>query len=253
MLRLPVALVLAIFLVLPKVGAAIERGVLWRVVQTCLANHGMTGASFPCLEVETSGGLAQGYAVLRAPFDASHTIVTPTVRTIGIEAERLRGADAPDYFQDAWAARKYAIEGLPREPGRNDLALAVNSRPGRSQDQLHIHVDCIRPDVKRSLLQQASSIRTQGWTRLTILPRAPRYWTLAVASEDLTGINVFDLAAKGLKIGPDDMDETTIVVVGADDVRGAPGFTILARQRIQHSTDEAHGEALLDHSCASFR
>jgi hypothetical protein len=31
------------------------------------------------------------------------------------------------------------------------------------------------------------------------------------------------------------------------------GFVVLARQRIPNSGDEAHGEALLDHSCPSFR
>ncbi len=252
MLRvLPGIGLLAIFLALPNLGAASQRNVLWRVVQTCVATHDLTGLAFPCLAVDTTGGAERGFAVLRAPFDKSHIVVSPTVRTIGIEAERLRGPAAADYFADAWAARHFATEGLARPPERADLALAVNSRLGRSQDQLHIHVDCIRPKVRQALADQASDLDTRRWTRIAVMPRAPRYWALALQTADLGGINIFDLVANGLSITPADMDDTTIVVVGTAGAK--PGFVVLARQRIQNSSDEAHGEALMDHSCPSFR
>ena len=149
------------------------------------------------------------------------------------------------------AARHFATEGLARPPARADLALAVNSRLGRSQDQLHIHVDCIRPKVRQALADQTSDLDTRRWRRIAVMPRAPRYWALAVETADLGGINIFDLVADGLSIAPADMDDTTIVVVGTAGAK--PGFVVLARQRIQNSSDEAHGEALLDHSCPSFR
>ena len=63
---------------------------------------------------------------------------------------------------------------------------------------------------------------------------------------------MFQLVQSGLGIGPDAMDDVTIVMVGAD-LRGTPGFVILARQRIPDSRDEAHGEALMDHSCKAFQ
>lgn len=244
---------LAIFWLARPVDADV-RGLLWRVVQTCLATHALTGGAFPCLAVDLEGGLERGYAVLRAPFEDTHIIVTPTVRTLGIETRRLRGPEAPNYFRDAWNARRFVTDDLRRKPAREDLALAVNSRFGRSQDQLHIHVDCLRPDVKRSLARQRDAIRTTGWTRLAVLPQAPRYYAMALASRDLEHVNLFDAAAAGLKIeDADDMDTATIVVVGARDVDGAPGFIVLARQRIPETSDLAHGEALLDHACASFR
>ncbi len=228
------------------------RGLLWRVVQTCMANHYVTGAAFPCLQVETINGALNGYAVLRAPLEDTHVILTPTVRTIGVEASRLRASDAPNYFQDAWSARHFVTDGLTRQPARDDLAMAVNSRPGRSQDQLHIHVDCIRPVVKQSLRRQMASLHTQGWTQVSVSPHAPRYWALAIDQGDLTGINIFSLVADGLKISPDRMDDMTIVVAGNDAGRGGPGFVVLARQRLSYGLDEAHGEALLNHSCAAF-
>ena len=253
MLRFPLALLVGVFLFLPKIGQEVQRGVLWHVVQACVADHDLTGRAFPCLKVEDAGGLERGYAVLRAPFVKSHTIVAPLVETIGIEAPRLRGPDAPDYFDDAWAARHYATRGLKRQPGRADFALAVNSRVGRSQDQLHIHVDCIRPKIREALARDAAEIAAGRWTSVKVMPYAPRYWAKGVPGETLAGTNVFDLVADGLRVTPDDMDEITIVVVGSDDIGGKPGFVVLARKRQTHVYDEGHGEALMDHSCSGFR
>jgi CDP-diacylglycerol pyrophosphatase len=253
MLRTTLALLVGVFLFLPKLGQDVQRSVLWHVVQACVANHDLTGLAFPCLQVDATGGPDRGYAVLRAPFVKSHTIVTPIVQTVGIEASRLRGPDAPNYFADAWAARHFATRGLKRLPDRADFALAVNSRAGRSQDQLHIHVDCIRPKVSEALARDASDIGSGRWTSVKPLPASPRYWAKGVQSDALAGINVFDLVADGLHVAPADMDPITIVVVGSDDIAGKPGFVVLARKRLTHVFDEAHGEALMDHSCPAFR
>ncbi len=261
MIRSSTALLAFIVLVV-SAGAGADagaRGLLWRVVQTCLASHYVTGGAFPCLAVETADGADVGYAVLRAPLDGRHVILTPTVRTIGIEADRLRAVDAPDYFRDAWSIRHFVTDGLAHQPTREDLAMAVNSRIGRSQDQLHIHVDCIRPAVKQALQRQAPSLNPDSWTQVTVLPRAPRYWAMPVRSEDLAGVNVFNLVAKGLDVDPRRMDDMTVVVAGSDHLAGSdhardrPGFIVLARQRVANSQDEAHGEALLNHSCGAFR
>lgn len=224
-----------------------ERAALWSVVQACKLNHRITGGAFPCLDVVEQRGTENGYAVIRAPVDEVKVIVTPTVRTIGVEALRLRGPAAPNYFQYAWTARHFATDGLATTPPPGDIALAVNSKEGRSQDQLHIHVACIRQDVKRELALKAADIRSHAWFKLKPMSGSPAYAARWVPG-DLGKVNVFDLVAEGLKITPDQMERTTIVVVG-----GTQGFTILARQRLPHSYDEGHGEYLLDQVCAPFR
>lgn len=252
--RILLPLCCAACLVAPGVSDAGERGLLWRVVQTCIINHQLTGASFPCLAVETDKGPDRGYAVLRAPFEDTHIIVTPTVKMAGIETEALRAPDAPNYFRDAWLSRHFVTQDLKPAPARDDLGLAINSKAGRSQDQLHIHVDCLRREVKRSLTRQAKAIKIGSWSHLSILPQAPRYWVTAVESEDLAGLNIFNLVAAGTHIDREDMDDTTVVIAGSADVgNGAPGFVVLARQRRPDHNDQAHGEALLDHACKEFR
>lgn len=231
-------------------ASAGERGLLWRVVQTCIADHAIMGGSFPCLTVDTTGGLERGYAVLRAPLERLHVIVTPTVRTIGIEDTRLVGSGAPNYFADAWSARHFVTDDLTQELGRSDFAMAINSKPGRSQDQLHIHVACVRSDVKRSLSSLAATMRPGRFVPIKVLPRAPRYMAMPLTGPDLAGQNPFEIVANELK--PADMADVTIVLVGTGDVEH-PGFVLLARSRVHGIWDDAHGEVLLDGSCRAFR
>ncbi|HZM08527.1 MAG TPA: CDP-diacylglycerol diphosphatase, partial [Methylocella sp.] len=39
-----------------------------------------------------------------------------------------------------------------KELPRDAINMAINTAGSRSQDQLHIHIDCIRPDVRKALL-----------------------------------------------------------------------------------------------------
>ena len=240
-----------VVLVSTCVGAG-ERGLLWRVVQSCIADHALTGAAFPCLAVDEGKAPGAGYAVLRSPLDKTHVIVTPTIRTIGIEADGLRAPSAPNYFADAWRSRHYVSEALGQALARQDLALAVNSRPGRSQDQLHIHVDCVRPAMRQALARQEPALLSHGWTNIKVLNGAPHYWASAVRSEDLAGINPIEFVASGLKIDAEAMHEWTIVVAGAQSIDGQNGFFVLARQLAHNGHDIAHGEGLLDHDCAGY-
>ena len=80
----------------------VSRGVDWNVVQACVLNHALTGASFPCLEVNVPDGNERGYVVLRPPLSVSDLIQpTPTRPIIGVEDPSLRVLDAPNYFEDA--------------------------------------------------------------------------------------------------------------------------------------------------------
>ena len=135
--QLGVALmVAAALLALSNSAVARDRAALWAVVQACRINHAITGAAFPCLEVNEADGGRSGYAVLRPPFD-NDFILTPTRKIAGVEDPSLEAADAPNYFDLAWRARSVLNGGGP-PPAREDVALAVNSQLARTQDQLHI-------------------------------------------------------------------------------------------------------------------
>ena len=104
----------------------LDRGALWQVVRACVANSKLTGAPFPCLEVDLSGGEARGDVVLRSPL-AHDMILSPTRRVVGIEDPFLQSPEAPNYFNAAWRARTLLKEADGRAPEREAVALIVNS------------------------------------------------------------------------------------------------------------------------------
>ncbi|HXE23836.1 MAG TPA: CDP-diacylglycerol diphosphatase, partial [Roseiarcus sp.] len=105
-------------------GAGVGRGALWRVVEVCLLNHALAGGAFPCLEVNVSAGKARGYAVLRPPLSASGLILAPTRRIAGVEDASLAAPGAPNYFEDAWRARKF-LDAEREPPPHDGVVLAV--------------------------------------------------------------------------------------------------------------------------------
>ncbi|MFH7428718.1 CDP-diacylglycerol diphosphatase, partial [Pseudomonas syringae group genomosp. 7] len=64
-------------------------------------------------------------------------------------------------------------------------SLALNSPHGRSQHQLHIHVDCLRADVLRALDTHAAAVGSR-WAPLPVLLRGHQYQARLLPGEELT-------------------------------------------------------------------
>lgn len=233
------------FLSTPLAAVDLPRGTLWRVVQTCTLNQRTTGSPFPCLQVDLDGG----FAVLRAPFRQTHVVTMPTARVVGIEDPGLRRPDGPAYFADAWAARHFVQEELKRPLGTDDLGLAVNSRLTRSQDQLHIHIDCTDRRVKRELASRVPTIPTDRWQADGFLYLGQSYWTRRIDKPTLQGVNVMSLVEEiaPMKAHP---ERISVALLGAKLPDGSDGFVALAAQsNIRRGGMQSTGEDLLDHDC----
>jgi CDP-diacylglycerol pyrophosphatase len=231
-------------------AAAADRTLLWSVVQVCVTNHQLTGASFPCLAVDTSRGIENGFATIRAPLENTHIIVSPTAKIEGIEDPALQSSGAPNFFYDAWEARDYVKRAASRTINDRDIGLAINSRPGRTQDQLHIHVDCLEQTYADELRRHDSEINEKKWTRLQFPLRSRYYWGMRL-KPDLKEVNVFALAATLLRVSPGHMEDMTLVVIPRASDAGMDGFNLLAGQYTPRGRGGGHGEFLLDHSCAA--
>jgi CDP-diacylglycerol pyrophosphatase len=240
-----------LFIVFASACAAADRMLLWHVVQACVANHRLLGAAFPCLEVNSAPGSDAGFAVLKAPFEATHIVVTPTTRISGIESPELQAPDALNYVKDAWDARHYVAERVGRPLAWDDLGVAVNSLSGRSQDQLHIHVDCIQPDVRERLRESARHVNAGNWVRLTAPIQGERYWAIFLDSLDLANMNVFKLANSGLHLKPGEQANLSVALIGALKSDGQRGFFLLADLSSPRQSHSGHAEYLLDHSCTN--
>jgi CDP-diacylglycerol pyrophosphatase len=231
--------------------AAADRTALWMVVQACIADHKLTGLAFPCLEVNEFSGTENGFVVVRAPLAKTHIIVSPTARVVGIEDPSLQRSSVTNFARNAWEARHYVIEAAVRPVRDSDIGLAVNSRPGRSQDQLHIHVDCLQAKYADEVRKHDSSISQQEWLRLQFPLRGRYYWAIRLNDPDVAHTNVFALASSLLRTSPGRLENVTLVLIPRPaEIRGG-GFYLLADQYTPGASGKAHGEFLLDHSCAA--
>jgi len=236
------------FIGLATASFASERMLLWKFVQTCVADHRVFGKAFPCLEVNmTADDHDQaGYAVFAAPLETTHIVVTPTIQISGIESPMLIAPNAPNYMRDAWNARHYVEERAGHALAWDEMGLAINALRGRSQDQLHIHVDCVQY-AARELLRDSEALMSPGkWMRLKRPIEDTHYWALLLNTDDLSGINVFRLATSGLKIKPEEQSQLSVAVIGATRADGHHGFYVLA----DFNRYYAHAEYVLDHSCS---
>ena len=231
-------------------AAASKRQALWEVVRSCLANYDLTGVAFPCLKVDLAGGVEQGYVVLRPPFGAPDTILTPARRIVGIEDPWLQSPGAPNFFEAAWNARTLVKSLNGRPPGRQEAALAVNSRHLRSQDQLHIHIGCLLPSARRRLETLGSTLRIGEWTRVEGVLSRSEVWVFRTARASLATIEPFRLAADGL--GATKLDRARLAIAVAEiKVAGRGEFFILAsRPNASESRAAAGAEGIVDPVCA---
>jgi CDP-diacylglycerol pyrophosphatase len=169
------------------------RYALWQVVRACLLDKATTGSPLPCLEVDTSEGEAAGWVVLRPPIGAPDTILAPTRRIFGIEDPSLYAPDVPNYFALAWAARRWLVTADGGAPADDRVALAVNSRLARSQDQLHVHIGCVAAHFSHSL-EHALGPANATWFRGADIAPGLELWSYRSGVKDWARLEPFRLA-----------------------------------------------------------
>ena len=194
------------------------RSVLWPIVQYCSAPRHDAGDP-ACFLTDA----ARGYALLKDIRGPTQVLLVATDRRWGTEDPRIEAPDAPNYFAAAWAARRCVSRLAGQEIPDGEISLAINSVRGRTDGQLHIHIDRIRPEVAAMLGPGVSELAFSGH----------RYSARHIAG--LAGVNLFAAEAARAE-GP--IGEETIVVVG--DISG--GFYVLTDHA--HGLDRASGEEL---------
>ena len=221
---------------------------LWRVVHDlCAVDRRVLGLPEPCLAVH----LREGWAVVKDTRQRTHILVVPTRRIPGIESRFLLEPGAPNYWRDAWKARSYFERLLGRPAPRGDYALVINSLYGRTQDQLHIHIDCIQPLVAEALREAAPDVGP-AWAPLETPIAGQRFEARRINGEDLER-NPFKLLATGIPDARTNMGQYTLAAVPMTFPGGEPGFILLARRADLAHGDPANGESILDNQCLLLR
>ncbi|KAA8732111.1 CDP-diacylglycerol diphosphatase [Acinetobacter qingfengensis] len=106
------------------------------------------------------------YVVLRDINGPVQTLIIPTTKITGIEDQQLLSASAKNYFAIAWQYRQILDQQNQIPISSQYLSFSVNSPYGRTQDQLHIHASCLRPDVYQTIQDHRESIKIGQWQQL---------------------------------------------------------------------------------------
>ncbi len=232
----------------PGQAQASDPDALWKIVDgQCLRHQLDSGNPAPCARIDIRPGA--GFAVLKDIVGASQFLVIPTKRITGVESPELLSDLSPNYWNYAWTVKTAVEERLHKKLARDQVALAVNSAYGRTQNQLHIHIDCIRVDVHQSLRRHYAEIGDQ-WAPLGISLSGHSYWAMRILGPDPGDNDPFKLLAKGMPSTRRHMDRQTLVLVGATFDDGKEGFILLADHADPAIGDRASGEELQDHDCA---
>jgi CDP-diacylglycerol pyrophosphatase len=229
---------------------AFDPSALWNIVNDkCVPNQQQHGDPAPCAAVDLKGGVEHGYVVLKDNNGPTQYLMLPTARIVGIEGPALQAPGATNYFAAAWDARRFVEKSLGHDLPVDRVGLAVNSILARTQNQLHIHIDCIRPDVRATLARLQSSIGT-NWGALAEPLNGHSYQVMRVMGPTLDGHDPFKLLADGVPGARDSMRTRTLVVVGMLFDGDKPGFVILTGHIDPLHLDFAAGARLEDHTCA---
>jgi len=220
----------------------LPRNVLWVVLQSCISTKALIGESFPCLVVDPGDRDVPGTAVLRAPGQKTHTVVIPTNNVIGIEDSELQHDAGYTYWRAALSARSFVTAALMGRLRTEDVGMAVNSAGGRSQDQLHIHLDCINMDVKSALQQMGHTIRTH-WNEFPLTLAGSRFFAKRITANEASDFNPFS-AVKSLPVKNIHSEWISFAVFSASQPGVDAGLYIFA-----YHAPESHAEKLLDHRC----
>lgn len=235
-------------LVLAPVGAhAADPSALWKIVSgKCVPHEEADRDPSPCADVE------KGFVVLKDINGVAQFLLIPTARIGGIEDPAILAPDATNYWDAAWRARHFVDERLRTSLPRDAVSLAINSSAGRSQDQLHIHIDCVRPDVRAALGANLDKVEAV-WTPFPVPLAGHTYRSIRINQATLDGINPFDVLADKDPQARADMGMQTLVLVGETFADGTTGFVLLDDHADLATGDRASGEELQDHSCAVAR
>ncbi len=218
---------------------------LWEIAHgRCVPNLATLHTPLPCTTVNT----AQGYVVLKDIRGATQFLLMPTARVTGIEDPAVLAPGAPNYWQFAWDARNDVIALANHKLDASQLSLAINSEHGRTQNQLHIHIDCIAPAVRAALQTHAAGI-TEQWTRFAEPLAGHSYRVRRVAALNHPGADPFRLVAAGLPEARADMASESILVTGTALPDNSGGFYILETRADPTTGNRGLAEELQDHEC----
>jgi CDP-diacylglycerol pyrophosphatase len=226
-----------------------SRATLWRIVSASCIPAAQSGATGRCAEVSISKGTDPGYVVFKDRNGPLQYLLMPTKRVTGIEDPFLLSAEAPAYWAEAWRAKRWMDIANGKPVPREAVSITINSAWGRSQNQLHLHVSCVRSDL-RSFLSSIPASRNDAWTPIPGGWMGHPYEVRRLVADTMAGQDLFKDVARE---HAGDMGQQAIAVI-ATQIDGKNGFWLLrTHMDLSALWIGAIDGDVQDHSCSEVR
>lgn len=214
------------------------------VLEQCLPNQLQQQNPAPCAEVKPDAG----YVVFKDRNGPLQYLLMPTYRINGSESPVLLEQNTPNFFWLAWQSRVFMSQKNGQDVPDSAVSLTINSRTGRTQNHLHIHISCLRPDVRAQLDASHAKMGTR-WQPLPGGLRGHEYLARRVTESELAQRSPFIMLAQEVPDARDHMGSYALAMVRQSD----DSFVLLATQRNLLALNLASAEEIQDHQCEILR
>jgi CDP-diacylglycerol pyrophosphatase len=208
---------------------------LWSLAQCCSRNlHSNRG----CRAYDA----ADKYIILKdnSPAKPAAYLIIPTIRVPGIEDKQIFSPPVVDFWEYGWQQAQLLVS----KPAAN-IGLAINSKLGRTQNQLHIHIACVLPAVARTLASQAA-IGTDPATATTLALAPANHVYRVIKVNKLAGADSPFTLVSAMPDAAAHMADQSIAVIGSP----TPD-TYFVLDTWANGANPAFAEELLDQNCGS--
>ncbi|XTZ38304.1 CDP-diacylglycerol diphosphatase [Salmonella enterica] len=210
------------------------------VIEQCLPNARQHNSPAPCEQVNQ----ASGYVLMKDRNGPLQYLLMPTYRINGTESPLLLNAHTPNFFWQGWQSREVMSKKHGAPVPDNAIALTINSRIGRTQDHLHIHISCLRSDVREQLNVNAARISSR-WLPFPGSLRSHQYLARRVTEAELVQRSPFLMLAEEVPEAKAHMGRFALAMAQQAD----GSFILLATERNLLALNPASAEELQDHQC----
>ena len=193
------------------------------VLQQCVPHQQQQQNPSPCAEVNLKGG----YVLFKDRNGPLQYLLMPTYRINGTESPLLLDPLTPNFFWQAWQGREIMSQRHGAPVPDNAVSLAINSRSGRTQNHFHIHISCLRPDVRAQLDKDAAAISSR-WLPLP------------------GGLQGHEYLARRVTEAREHMGRFALAMAQQSD----GSLVLLATERNLLTLNRASAEEIQDHRCA---
>ncbi|NKG32844.1 CDP-diacylglycerol diphosphatase [Erwinia rhapontici] len=213
---------------------------LWKIVsQQCVPGQEQKNNPSPCRQVN----IQDGYVVLKDRNGALQFLLMPVAKITGVESPSLLNPSTPNYLAEAWRARHFMEEKRGAVIDDRIYSLAVNSRWGRTQNQLHIHISCLRPDIRHQL-DALSTRLNDRWQNQRL--GSHEYLVRVISRDEFKRTSPFIRMANELPGARENMGSYGIAIAALGDGRRV----LMVVKRNLLLLNRASAEELQDHRCA---